>query len=111
MERVRAIRRGNRGVITKLTQEVDNLLSKSELDTEATARLRVIFEQLEGKSKLLLNLDSDVLSLCGMDNIERETDESEAITAKVIELKRRAVNPPTTRGNSGSPAVVMPMHS
>jgi len=110
LERVRAIRRGNRGVITKLTKEVDDLLSKSELDAEAKARLRVIFEQLEGKSKLLSNLDSEVLSLCGMDDIEREIDESEVITAKVIELKRRvdsAVNPPTTRGSSGSPAVVM----
>ena len=75
LERVRAIRRGNRGVITKLTKEVDDLLSKSELDTEATARLRVIFEQLEGKSKLLSNLDSEVLSLCGMDNIERLTNQ------------------------------------
>ena len=45
------------------------------------------------------------------DGQHREIDESEVITAKVIELKRRvdsAVNPPTTRGSSGSPAVVMP---
>jgi len=60
------------------------MLSKPKLDAEAKARLKVIFEQLEGKSKLLTNLDSKVLGLC-----VREIEESETITAKVIELKRR----------------------
>ena len=88
LHRLRAIRRGNR-VLTKLTKEVDNMLSKPEVDAEATARLKVIFKQLEGKFKLLANLDSEVLGLCEMDDIEREIEESETVTAKVIELKRR----------------------
>ena len=111
LERLRAIRLGNRGVVTKLTREVDNLLSKPELDTEATARLKVIFEQLEGKSKLLTNLDSEVLGLCLMDDIEKEIDESETITAKVIELKRRvaaATNTPAAGGTISHPTLVTP---
>jgi len=111
LDRLRVIRRGNRGVITKLTKEVDDMLSKPELDAEATARLKVIFEQLEGKSKLLTNLESKVLGLCVMDDIEREIEESETVTAKAIELKRRidsATSMPVAGGSTGHPAVVMP---
>jgi len=42
---------------------------------------------LEGKPKLPTNLDSEVLGLCVMDDIERKIEESETVTAKVIELK------------------------
>jgi len=103
LERLRAIRRGNRGVITKLTKEVDDLLSKPELDAEVKARLKVIYEQLDGKSKLLGNLDSEVLGLCVMDDLVTEIEESEMVIAKVIELKRRidsATSTPTTVGSS-----------
>lgn len=88
LDRSRAIRRANRGVLTKLIKEVDDIL-KSELNDEVTSRLRVIVEQLEGKAKLFSSLDSEILGLCPLEDIERETEESEEVTAKALELKRR----------------------
>ena len=37
----------------------------------------------------LSKLDKEISSLCELDEIEREVEESEATTAKIIECKRR----------------------
>jgi len=50
LDRLRAIRRGNRGVITKLTKEVVDMLSKPKLDAEATARLKSYFRTVGRKT-------------------------------------------------------------
>ena len=44
LERLRAIRRGSRGVVMKFTKQVNDILSKSEIDAEVTSQLRVIFK-------------------------------------------------------------------
>jgi len=75
---------------------------------KAKAQLKVIFEQLEGKAKLFMNLDSKVLGLCVMDDIEREIEESKTVTAKVIKLVDAATSTPVTGGSTGHPALVMP---
>ena len=89
LERLKAVRRGHRGVLTKLTREIEEILSNSELNSEATSRLQVIHEQLEGKKKVISNLDSKSVGICVIDEIEREIEESEAITAKIIQSKRK----------------------
>ena len=89
LERLKAVRRGHRGVLTKLTREIEEILSNSELNSEATSRLLVIHEQLEGKRKVISNLDSEIVGICVIDEIEREIEESEAITAKIIQSKRK----------------------
>ena len=63
LDQSQVIRRGNRGVLTKLTKEVDDILSKPEVDVEATARLKSYFRTV-GRKMLLANLDSEVLGLC-----------------------------------------------
>ena len=86
-DRSKAIRRAHRGVITKLTKEVDELLSEETTSEEVQARLRVILRQLEAKQSLLNDLDREILSLCELADVDGEIDESETITAKIIQFK------------------------
>lgn len=46
----------------KLAREVDELLEVTPLSSEAAAQLNVVCEQLEGKMKVLTNLNSSSLS-------------------------------------------------
>lgn len=76
--------------MTKLAKEVDNLLlANKPLFNEATACLNVVCEQLEGKMKVLTNLDNEIVGLCQVDNITREIDESEGIIATLLKISKR----------------------
>ena len=91
----------------KPVKEVDDLLADETLLHEAAARLNVVREQLEGKMKVLTNLDGEIVSLCQVDDITREIDESEGIIAKLIECKRKIAsamsNPVSTSIISSDP--------
>ena len=89
LERSRAIRRGNRGVVTKLIREAEEIISATELlDSSRRNRLHVINEQLEGKLSLLKGMDGDILECCELEAIDHELEESEAIVAKIINCRR-----------------------
>ena len=89
LERSRAIRRGNRGVVTKLIREAEEIISATELlDSSRRNRLHVINEQLEGKLSLLKGMDRDILERCELEAIDHELEESEAIAAKIINCRR-----------------------
>ena len=88
-ERSKAVRRAHRGVITKLIREVDEIIGGDSTTDEALARLKVIYKQLGGKLTFLSKIDEEISLLCELDDIEREVEESEATTAKIIECKRR----------------------
>ena len=79
-DRSKAIRRAHRGVITKLTKEIDELLSAMTILEDMQARLRVIFRQLEAKQSILNDLDREILSVCELTDVDGEIDESETIT-------------------------------
>ena len=53
LERLRAVRGGNRGVITKLCHEIEAVLAVESFNTDpsSVSRLNVIHEQLDGKMK------------------------------------------------------------
>ena len=91
LERLKAVRRGNRGVITKLCREIDTLMAVESFNTDPSSisRLNVIHKQLDGKMKQFSNLDGEIVALCPMDEIEMEIEDSEAITEKIIEAKRK----------------------
>ena len=89
LERLTTIRRAHRGVLTKLTQEVEEIISHSELNDEGISRLKIICEQLVGKMEVFLNLDSKIVALCIINEIEQEIKESEATTAKLIGRSER----------------------
>ena len=72
-------------------------------------RLQVINEQLKNKFNVLQKFDSDILTLCEIDDIAREIDESETINATVIDYKRRidaCLKPPPAPETT--PAIVAP---
>ena len=89
LDRCRAIRGGHQGVLTKLTKEIDKILSQEMLTEEHYIRLSVIDRQLEAKSSVLADLDKEVLSCCDAGEIEGEIDESETVTAKIIGYKAK----------------------
>ena len=55
-----------------LPKEIEEILSNPELNDEATSGLQVIHEQLEGKMKVISNLDSEIVAICVIDEIERD---------------------------------------
>jgi len=89
LDRCRAIRGGHRGVVTKLTKEIDEILSQEMLNEEHYIRLNVIDRQLEAKSSVLADLDKEVLGCCDAGEIEGEIDESETVTAKIMGYKAK----------------------
>ena len=53
LKRLRAIRRGNRGVVTKLEKEVIEILETTPINYDSISRLNVLNQQLEGKLNTL----------------------------------------------------------
>ena len=68
----KAIRRAHHDVITKLTKEIDELLSATTISEDMQTRLRIIFQQLEAKQSILDNLDREILSLCELTDVDVE---------------------------------------
>lgn len=91
LERVKAVRRENCGVVTKLCREADGVLEEESFNTDPikVSQLNVICEQLDDKLKYLSTLDGEIVSLCCMEEIEGEIEESEAVVAKIIEAKQK----------------------
>ena len=63
LEKQRAARRANRGMVTKLTKEVDTLLAEEPVASEKITCLNVTFDLLEHKLKLLNEIDRQILLL------------------------------------------------
>ena len=75
-------------MITKLTCEVEETLAGTE-PAEKVGRLRVIVERLQTKLSVLHKLDNEILALCDVKDIEHEIEESEGVSAKIFDYKRR----------------------
>ena len=86
LERLRAVRGGHQGVVTKLCREVEVILAEESFTTDPVkvSRLTVINEQLDTKQKALGNLDGEIVSVCPLTEIETELTESEPLEAKLI---------------------------
>ena len=98
----RAIHGGHRGVVTKLMEEIDEILSQEMLTEDHYIKLSVIDRQLEGKSSVLADLDKEVLACCGSGEIEGEIEESETVTAKIIGYKTTIDSVKRTKTNKSS---------
>lgn len=59
--RIRAVRAGNRGVLTKLMKEAEVLLREAKVDK---GRLQTITALLDEKTKILKDPDEKVLEQC-----------------------------------------------
>ena len=75
LKRLRAIRSGNRGVVTKYTREAVELLKRE--DEASKDRLRTIANLLDEKMVQLKQLYTKVLELCEIDDIVQEIEDTE----------------------------------
>ena len=57
LDRLKRVCGGHRSVLTKLTRELEGIVESTEPDTNRVTRLKVIYEQLEGKMKIFSSLD------------------------------------------------------
>ena len=87
LERFKSVRAGYRGVITKLTRELDEALTGTAT-REKVGRLNFIYEQLQNKLNVLQKIDNEVLAVCRVEDIESEIDDSEVISARILDYKR-----------------------
>ena len=71
-DRLKAIRGGHRGVTTRLIKEADKLLATAPPSGESKSRQNVIHKQLELKHEVLSGLDTQIVSVCDIANIEEE---------------------------------------
>ena len=69
LARIKAVRAGNRGVITKLSKEAEWILKEDDVDK---GRLQTISGLLDEKLRLIKELDSQVLDLCELKDIEAD---------------------------------------
>ena len=78
IDRLKAVRAGRWGMVTKLTRELDEALSDAEARNKFS-RLNVIYEQLKTKLIVLQKIDNEVITLCSVEAIEHEIEDSESI--------------------------------
>ena len=88
-ERIYAVRRSHRGVVTKLVREAEEIITATTGPLSAGGRnqLRVIKQQLEVKLTTLEQMDKDILSSCDPSRIVTEIEELDAIVSKVFSCK------------------------
>ena len=104
LERLRAVRGGHSGVVTKLCKEANATLQNESCMADPTkvSRLTVISEQLNAKWKALSTLDVKIVSLCPLTEITGELNHSEPIEVKLLETKHK-INSHVKKG-LGEPA-------
>ncbi|XP_046844784.1 uncharacterized protein LOC124438651 [Xenia sp. Carnegie-2017] len=75
LERLRARRRGHRGVCTKFEKESVELLSQPPHD-DLVDRSEIIAQQLQGKLKILRELDEEILNTCNVNEIQGSNNQA-----------------------------------
>jgi hypothetical protein len=86
LDRLRAKRGGYRGVCTKLTKETEEIIHTDEIDYD---RCEVIRSLLEEKSKILTDIDEEILGICEIASIEYEIEESADVMGRILSAKRK----------------------
>ena len=64
LDRAKARRRGQRGVVTKYVQEVKALVDAESIEPGSRWRLNTLFKLLEEKQGVLKALDNEVVTTC-----------------------------------------------
>ena len=86
LDRAKARRRGQRGVVTKYVQEVKSLVEAKPIEPGSQRRLNTLFKLLEEKQGVLKALDDEIVATCPTDDIEREVGEAEEVYEKIVEF-------------------------
>ena len=80
LDRLRAKRGGHRGVCTKLTKEVDELVKSS--DEDQANRFDVLQCLLQEKLKLLNEIDEEILGLCDVKILNARSKNRQRLSAE-----------------------------
>ena len=85
LERPKLKRRGQRGVITKLFQEANSLLEADPFESSSLRHLKTIQGMLREKQTVLKMLDEEIIDMCPMEEVEKETIEAKDLSGTVME--------------------------
>ena len=85
LARIRAVRGGNRAVITKLINEAKALLDEEQLNRGG---LSTITELLDEKSKTVKGLDEKILDVCEVGDIQNEIEAADELYSQVLDVQR-----------------------
>ena len=86
LPRLRATRAANKGVITKLIGESEAILETgTAIDDKTRNRLIRIETMLKEKIKLVTDLDEKIVSVCKLEDIEKEIDDAESLKMRVMD--------------------------
>ena len=108
IEHLKAKRRGHRAVTTKLIHEAKVIFETPDVSTLNHSRLKIINNLLAEKEKLLQEMDDQVLSVCKVEEIEKEIEDLDVIGSRILgriefldisKLSASVNTSPTTRSN------------
>ena len=104
LKRLRASRGAHRGVLTKRIGEANEIIeSEGMLSNEQIKQLDVLHRLLENKLKLVEGLDESILSLCEVETIQNEIEDSERVLERVVECQK-SIQDALTKGKNESSA-------
>ena len=104
LARTRAKRGGNRSVMTKLSNEANDLLEVEPINKQ---RLDFIASSLNEKLNLVKTFDEEIIENSAVDEIEAEILESDEINSRVMDLLR-LINEATTSKDSNAGISTVP---
>ena len=89
IKRIRAVRAGNRAVLTKLSKEAETYLADTTAITkDINGRLQTINTMINEKMKMVTSLDEKVLELCEIEEITEEIEEADDIKSRTLDIQR-----------------------
>ncbi|CAH3199177.1 unnamed protein product [Porites evermanni] len=103
LARTRAKRGGNRSVVTKLSNEANDLLEVEPINKQ---RLEFIAASLNEKLNLVKTFDEEIIENCAVEEIEAEIKESDEINSRVMDLLRLINEATTPKDNNAGISTV-----
>ena len=85
LDRAKARRTGQRGVVTKYDQEVRVLVEVEPIEPGSQGHLNMLLKLLEEKQGVIKALDDEIVATCPADNIKWEVGEAEEVYEKIVE--------------------------
>ena len=86
LPRLRAMRAGNKGVVTKLIGEAETILDGTHpLEEKTSNRLTQIEKALKEKAKLIHDLDEKIVAVCKVEDIEKEIEDAEGFKMRIMD--------------------------
>ena len=87
LPRLRAMRAGNKGVVTKLIAEAEGILhGPYQLEEKTRNRLARIEKVHKEKSELIHDLDEKIIVVCKVEDIEKEIENAKDLKMRVMDV-------------------------